>query len=306
MRRLLLKLSQSTWLRQRATTYGFMRRASRRFLPGETLDEALTACSNLASQHLGTLLTHLGENVASRHEAAEVTNHYCEVLDRILTSGLPIELSVKLTQLGLDLDPGFCFSNLTKLLARAPIGRTIWIDMEQSMYIEPTFEIFWRAQHLYPKVGICVQACLRRTRGDVHRLILGNAAVRLVKGAYRESPEVAFPKKRDVDENYYRLAQKLLSTEARRRGVRAALATHDRGLISRLADWAVAEGINPQEIEFQMLYGIQRQEQLRLAQASYRTSVLVSYGSHWFPWFMRRLAERPANVLFLARNLFAT
>jgi proline dehydrogenase len=305
MRRLLLKASQNAWLRQRAMSRSFLRRASRRFLPGETLEEAFAACQGLAQHGVGSILTYLGENVANYREAAEVATQYCEILERIPSSGLSVDVSVKLTQLGLDLDSDLCFSNLTKLLDHSPSDNILWIDMEQSCYVDPTFELFWRARRTYPHVGICVQAYLRRTENDVNRLIAAGAAVRLVKGAYNELPEVALPKKRDVDDNYYRLARKLLENEARRAGVRAALATHDCELINRLSAWVASEGIDRRDVEFQMLYGIQRTEQVRLAEAGYRMRVLVSYGSCWFPWFMRRLAERPANVLFLARNLIS-
>jgi len=306
VRQLLLKASQNKWLQQRATKYGFLRRAVRRFLPGEALDEALVACRDLAKFNISSVLTHLGENVTDRNEAAAITKHYLDVLDLIRSCGLPVELSVKLTQLGLDLDPNYCLSNLSNLLARSPTDRILWIDMEQSSYVEPTLQLFWRAREAYPHVGICIQAYLRRAEKDVDQLIAGGAAVRLVKGAYNEPADVAFPKKRDVDENYYRLAQKLLTSEARGTGVRAAFATHDRGLINRLVARATFEGLDKEKLEFQMLYGIQKPEQMRLANAGYQMRVLVSYGSHWFPWFMRRLAERPANVLFLVRNLISS
>ena len=154
-------------------------------------------------------------------------------------------------------------------------------------------------------LGVCVQAYLHRAEKDVESLIEMGAAVRLVKGAYSEPPEIAMARKNDVDENYFRLAQMLLSPQARSAGVRGVMATHDAKLISRIAEWAAAQGIAKTQLEFAMLYGIQRQEQLRLARGGYRTDVLISYGSFWFPWFMRRLAERPANILFLARNLFS-
>jgi proline dehydrogenase len=305
VRQLLLKASQSTWLRQRVANYGFLRRASRRFLPGETLQEALAACRDLAKENIGSVLTYLGENVTDRDQAAGVTRHYLDVLDLIESCGFPAEVSVKLTQLGLDLEPDFCFSNLSVLLAHCPRQKTLWIDMEQSSYVDATLQLFHLARLAYPHAGICVQAYLHRTEQDVDALITTGAAVRLVKGAYNEPADVAFPKKRDVDENFYSLARKLLGSTARRTGVRAAFATHDANLINRIVAWAAFEGLNKKELEFQMLYAIQKAEQLRLAKASYPTQVLVSYGSHSFPWFMRRLAERPANVLFLARNLIS-
>src|SRR5260221_8312269 len=182
VRQLILKASQNKWLQQRATKYGFLRRAVRRFLPGEALDDAVVAWRELAKFNISGVLTHLGENVKDRNEAAAITKHYLDVLDLIRSCGLPIELSVKLTQLGLDLDPDYCLSNLRNLLARSPADRILWIDMEQSSYVAPTLQLFWLAREPYSHIGICIQAYLRRTERDIDRLIAGGAAVRLVKG----------------------------------------------------------------------------------------------------------------------------
>jgi proline dehydrogenase len=306
MRRSLLKASQSQWLRERAPRYGFMRRTVKRFMPGENVEDALAAAQTLASNGIGTVLTHLGENITDRAEAQGVTNHYLDVLNRVRTTNLPAEVSVKLTQLGLDLDREFCYSNLVALIEHTPAEKTLWIDIEQSPYVTVTLELYRRARKSYPNVGVCVQAYLYRTEKDLDSLIAIGGAVRLVKGAYNEPPEIAFPQKKDVDENYFHLAQRLLSPEARKTRVRAAMATHDGVLIKKIAEWSAAQGIAKTHLEFQMLYGIQRSEQLRLVRDGYRCDVLISYGSFWFPWFMRRLAERPANVLFLARNFFSS
>jgi len=309
-RTIFLKASQSAWLRERAPRLGFVRRTAGRFLPGEDADAALAAARTLAESGVITLLTHLGENVATRDEAEAVTNQYLDLIARVRAAGLPSEISVKLTQLGLDLDAEFCFANLVKLIeasasADPAASKTLWIDMEQSPYIDVTLDIYRRARAAHRNVGVCVQAYLYRTEKDVASLIAQGATVRLVKGAYNEPAEIAYPKKSDVDESYFRLAQMLLSPEARSAKVRAAMATHDRQLIARITDWAAAQQIPKAELEFAMLYGIQRAEQLRLAREGYRSCVLISYGSYWFPWFMRRLAERPANAWFLARNMFA-
>ena len=305
LRRSLLKASQSPWLRERAPRYGFMRRTVTRFMPGEDAADALAASRRLAENGIATVLTHLGENFADRAEAEAVTLHYLDLIERIRSAALPAEVSVKLTQLGLDLDREFCYANLAKLIENTPAERTLWIDMEQSPYVDATLELYRRARKSHRNVGVCLQAYLYRTEKDLDALIPLGASLRLVKGAYNEPAEIAFPKKNDVDENYFHLTQRLLSPEARRAGVRAAIATHDRILIRRLTTWAAAQGITNAQLEFQMLYGIQRAEQLRLAQEGYRSAVLISYGSFWFPWFMRRLAERPANILFLARNFFS-
>jgi proline dehydrogenase len=306
MRRSLLKASQSQWLREHAPRYGFMRRTVTRFMPGENVEDALAAAQTLASNGIGAVLTHLGENITDRAEAQEVTKHYQDVLDRIRAANLPAEVSVKLTQLGLDLDNEFCYSNLVALIEHTPAEKTLWIDIEQSPYVDVTLQLYRRARKAYANVGVCVQAYLFRTEKDLDALISIGASVRLVKGAYNEPAEIAFPLKRDVDENYLHLAQRLLSPESRKMRVRAAMATHDRALIKKIVEWSASQGIVKANLEFQMLYGIQRSEQLRLVRDGYRCNVLISYGSFWFPWFMRRLAERPANVLFLARNFFSS
>jgi len=304
LRQTLLRASENVWLRKNAINSRLLRRSVRRFLPGETLEDALAACRDLGKSNIDTVLTHLGENIGDRDEAAAVTRHYLHVFDRVRSDGLHTEISVKLTQLGLDLDPDFCLANLTTLIEHSAARGTTWIDMEQSVYVERTLRLFKGAQMASRNVGVCVQAYLRRTEKDVEALIATGAAVRLVKGAYNEPAEIAFSRKREVDESYFWLSKKLLGKEARRNGVRTALATHDRKLINRLTAWAASEGMKPQELEFQMLYGIQRALQLQLAKEGYGCRVLISYGNYWFPWFMRRLAERPANILFLARNLF--
>jgi proline dehydrogenase len=304
MRSAILKASASPWMRKNASRYGVLRRSVTRFMPGETIDDALVAARQLADKGIATLVTRLGENIEERAEAEEVTRHYLGALDQIRAAGLPTEVSVKLTQLGLDLDRNVCYENLAKLIQATPPDKTLWIDMEQSPYVDVTLEMYLRARKAYANVGVCVQSYLYRTEKDLDSLIAIGAAVRLVKGAYNEPAEIAYPKKADVDASYMQLAKRLLSPEARKARVRAAIATHDRAIIASLIDWAAGQGVPKGVLEFQMLYGIQRAEQLRLAQAGYRSAVLISYGTFWYPWFMRRLAERPANLLFLARNLF--
>jgi proline dehydrogenase len=311
MRHILVKASENRWLRERAPRYGFVRAAAARFMPGENPEDALAAARQLAESGITSLLTQLGENITERAEAESVTSHYLDLLERIRDVNLPTEVSVKLTQLGLDLDPEFCFANLMKLVERSrgatsAADKTLWIDMEQSAYLDATLELYGRARKTHRNVGVCVQAYFRRTEKDAESLVAMGASVRLVKGAYSEPPEIAFSKKEDVDENYFRLAKMLWSPDARRAGVRAVMATHDRKLITRLTDWAAAQGITKDQIEFAMLFGIQRAEQLRLAKEGYRCGVLISYGSFWFPWFMRRLAERPANLWFLMRNIISS
>ncbi|HKF42870.1 MAG TPA: proline dehydrogenase family protein [Thermoanaerobaculia bacterium] len=301
-RGVLLAGSESRWLRERATQWGFVRGAVSRFMPGESLDAALTATRAL---DVGTVLTRLGENVTNSAEADAVTRHYLELLDRVAREPLPVEISIKPTQLGLDVSREECERNLDSLAGRAAsLSNWVWVDMEGTAYTDVTLDLYRRARAKHTNVGLCVQAYLYRTAKDLEALIGMGAGVRLVKGAYREPPDKAFPKKSDVDENFFQLAKRLLSQEARDKGVRAIFGTHDPALIRRIEELGRSSGLAPSQIEFQMLYGIRRQEQVRLEKAGYRFRVLISYGEAWFPWYMRRLAERPANVLFVAKNLF--
>ncbi|MGH9573814.1 MAG: proline dehydrogenase family protein [Candidatus Acidiferrales bacterium] len=304
MRSVFLRASESAWLRERASRYAFMRRSVKRFMPGEHLREALAAAKRLNEGGVLAVLTHLGENVKARSEAESVVRGYVQAIQEIRAANLSAEISLKLTQLGLDLDLEFCCENLMHIVEHSAPDRTVWIDMEHSPYVDATLDIYRRVHDAHRNTGVCLQAYLFRTEKDLASLIARGAAVRLVKGAYSEPPEIAFAEKKDVDENFCRLARMLLAPEALAASVRAALATHDVALIAEVSEWAATQGIPKNQIEFQMLYGIKRAEQLRLAREGYRSGVLVSYGSYWFPWFMRRLAERPANAFFVARNLF--
>jgi proline dehydrogenase len=305
MRSLLLAASQNQWLRDRATHYSFVRNSVSRFMPGESLEDALGAAQTLRSKRIGAVFTHLGENIKDRSEAQQVTEHYLEVLDRIQQKGLQAEISVKLTQLGLDLSSDLCFDNLKTILERARKDSIVWVDMEASNYADVTLDVYRRALQLYPNVGVCLQAYLHRTKDDLSKLLPLRPSIRLVKGAYNEPPEVAFPHKQDVDENYFALAKEMLIAKKENRCVRAAFGTHDLALIRRLSEFASMEGLAKAGLEVQMLYGIQRAEQERLANAGCTSIVLVSYGSYWYPWFVRRLAERPGNLWFMLRNVFA-
>jgi proline dehydrogenase len=305
LRIILLAAAQNRWLRDHASHYKFVRRTVSRFMPGESLEDALAAAETLRSKNIGAVLTHLGENIADPAEAAQVTDHYRNVLARIAASGSATEISVKLTQLGLDLSPDLCFENLQKIMQRADSNATLWIDMESSEYVDRTLAIFRRAITERPGTGICLQAYLRRTASDIAALLPLRPALRLVKGAYNEPPQVAFASKSEVDENYFALGCQMLRAQQAGACQRAAFGTHDVPLIRRLADFAASLQMSKQHFEVQMLYGIQRGEQQRLAQAGYRSVVLVAYGTFWYPWFVRRLAERPANLWFMLRNLFA-
>jgi len=305
MRSMLLAASQNQWLRHRAVNYSFVRRTVSRFMPGETLDDALGAAQILRGKKIGTVFTHLGENIKDRGEAQQVADHYRGVLERIREIGLQAEISVKLTQLGLDLSPELCFEHLNAIIESAPKDSIVWVDMEASNYVDATLEIYHQALNVHPNVGLCLQAYLRRTKDDLAKLLPLRPSIRLVKGAYNEPPEIAFARKQDVDESYFELGKVMLGAKKANSCVRAAFGTHDVALIRRLADFASAEGFTKKDFEVQMLYGIQRAEQERLANDGCASIVLVAYGDYWYPWFVRRLAERPANLWFMVRNVFA-
>jgi proline dehydrogenase len=306
MRSMLLAASQNAWLRDHAVKFPFVRRSVSRFMPGETLDSALLAAQSLLQRNIGSVFTHLGENIMDRAEARSVTEHYLEVLKRIHQANLPAEISLKLTQLGLDLCPDFCSENLERIIQAEKNSSTVWVDMEASNYVDLTLDIYKRALRNYPNVGICLQAYLYRTRKDLADLLPLSPSVRLVKGAYNEPAAVAFPRKADVDEGYFVLAQDLLRAQQDGKCARVAFGTHDIALTRRIDNFVTGQGIAKSKLEVQMLYGIQRAEQERLAQQGCRSVVLVAYGTYWYPWFVRRLAERPANVWFLLRNVFAS
>ncbi len=305
MRSLLLAAAQNRWLREHASRYWFVRGTVSRFMPGETFDAALSAAEALRSKRIGTVFTHLGENVKDSAEAQQVTEHYLEVLRRIKESGLQAEISVKLTQLGLDLSPDLCFEHLKAIVERAPKDSIVWVDMEASNYVDATLDLYRRVLMAHPNIGVCLQAYLHRTKDDLAKLLPLRPSIRLVKGAYDEPPEIAFPRKQDVDENYFELGKLMLRAKKENCCARAAFGTHDIALMQRLADFAAAEGFGKRDFEVQMLYGIQRAEQERLASEGCTSIVLVSYGDYWYPLFVRRLAERPANLWFMVRNVFA-
>lgn len=304
-RTLILKASDSKWLRENGTKAPFVRRAVSRFMPGESFDDMIAAARTMAADGVTAVFTRLGENVKDLAEADGVAEHYLEGIDRVRQLNLACEPSIKLTQLGLDIDRELAYGHLRDLAARAhAAGNYLWIDMEQSNYVDVTLELTRRLRAEFPRIGVCLQAYLYRTREDLVELMAGGIGIRLVKGAYNEPAEVAFPKKGDVDANYYALAQVMLDAGSRAAGARAVFGTHDIQLIDDIRRHGVAIGVKPAEVEFHMLYGIQKATQLRLVQDGASVRVLIAYGDYWFPWYMRRLAERPANVWFVAKSLF--
>ncbi|HKV70271.1 MAG TPA: proline dehydrogenase family protein [Gemmatimonadales bacterium] len=298
LRPIFLALSRRPELARRALRHPVLHRAARRFVAGEQLDDAVAAVRVLNSADLAATLDLLGENTATEAAAERSVSAHLDILDTLHRTGIDSNLSLKLTQLGLALDDARCEARLARLLDRA--GATfVRIDMEGSAYTERTLRLFerlWAAGHR--NLGVVIQSYLRRSDADIDRWIALGVRIRLVKGAYAEPPTIAFLHKRDVDAAYARLAERLL-----RDGVDPAIATHDERLIGALRGFAAARGIAPERFEFQMLYGIRRDLQLRLRRQGYRVRVYVPFGGEWFPYFMRRLAERPANVMFVVASL---
>jgi proline dehydrogenase len=303
MRTILLWMARNPWLKERLPRMRFVRKAVRRFMPGEDAESAFVAAATLAAAGQGILFTRLGENLVAITEADEVAEHYHGILDRGTGLARPIELSVKPTQLGLDIDEEACFRHLDGLAARADVtGTWLWVDMESSAYVDRTLALYERLKARHRNVGICLQAYLRRTPADLRRLLPLQPAVRLVKGAYDEPASIAWRRRPEVDGSFQAAA--LVLAEAARDGkARLALGTHDGGLIERIAAFAEAADVPRDRLEVHMLYGIRAGELRRLQAAGFPAYTLIAYGKHWYPWYMRRLAERPANVVFALRQL---
>ncbi len=297
LRKTFLYLSEQKTLREFAIKNPLARRFASRFVAGETLDAAVGAVRELNRRGISASLDVLGESVTSVEEARSSTAMVVETQERIAAEKLDCNVSVKLTQMGLDLDSGLCVENMRRILERGrSLGMFVRIDMESSAHTERTLDLFEReflSAH-GDRVGIVLQSYLRRTAGDVDRLLGKRARIRLCKGAYDEPPAVAFPAKADVDRNYAELMERLLE-----RGNQPAIATHDPALIARARQFVAAKAIPPDRFEFQMLYGVRRDLQEELRRAGFRLRVYVPFGTHWYPYFMRRLAERPANVAFI-------
>jgi proline dehydrogenase len=305
MRKVLLAASTNVWMRERATKTAFIRRSVVKFMPGERIEDAIEAARALKPQRINTILTRLGENLTHIEEAKEVSDHYVKVIDLVRTAGLDAQVSVKPTQLGYDQDPEVCFKYCVGLLERCEAaGNFFWLDMESSKYVDGTIALYKRLRERSTKVGIAIQAYLYRTEKDVEDLVALGSAIRLVKGAYLEPPSVAFPKKSDVDENYFKLASRLLQDDHTKPGALLHIATHDIPLQERLQTVINERKVSKDRYEFAMLYGIQSSRQQELGKNGIRVRCLISYGEYWYPWYMRRLAERPANVWFVMKNMF--
>ena len=305
MRKVLLWASTNAWMRERAMRTKFVRQSVSKFMPGEQIEDAIEAAKKLQPLGLNTILTRLGENLTRIEEAEEVFNHYLKVIELIKAAKLDAQISIKPTQLGYDQNPEVCYGYCIKLLERCEAsGIFFWLDMESSPYVDGTIALFKRLRQKSDKVGIAIQAYLFRTPKDIEELVVLGSAIRLVKGAYLEPPAVAYPNKPDVDEAYFKLAARLLQDDANKPGALLHIATHDLGLQARLQQVIAERKIPTSRYEFAMLFGIQTSRQQELGRAGIRTRCLISYGEYWFPWYMRRLGERPANVWFVVKNMF--
>jgi len=299
LRSLLLFLSRQPWLRHWMETSPAADRLTSRFIAGHTLEREIAVCQRLNRDGYLASLDHLGESVTSLEEAGSSRDAYLSALDRVAELGLQATVSVKLTQLGLDFSETECENNVDRLVRRASeIGTAVEIDMESSAYVDRTLALVARLHARYGHVRAVIQAYLYRSQSDIESLCRLRIPVRLCKGAYKESSDVAFPKKQDVDRNYVHLMQTLF-----RDGVNPAIASHDERIVRQAIELVQEQKLGADRFEFQMLYGISRDLQRRLTAEGYRLRLYVPYGDAWYPYFMRRLAERPANVLFLMRNL---
>jgi proline dehydrogenase len=295
------------WLSERQGVFNFVRRNgmarkfASRFVAGETIESGVRATKELASRDIAPSLDLLGESVSVEAEAVGARDLYLEMLDRMAASGVEVNVSVKLTQMGLDIGEELCHANMVRILDKAKaLDGFVRLDMEGSAYTQRTLDFF--SQRLYQAYGahcgVVIQSMLRRSERDVEDLIAMRARVRLCKGAYLEPPTVAFPEKADVDRNYVKLMQRLLTE-----GTYPGLATHDEAIIRQAREFVGRERIGNDRFEFQMLYGVRRDLQIRLRRAGHNMRVYIPFGTQWYPYLMRRLAERPANIAFLLGNV---
>jgi proline dehydrogenase len=300
LRSTLLKLSENKKFGTWVTSNGTTRRMARRFVAGETLEEAIAAAWSCNEAGMMASLDYLGENVSTTSDAQRSRDAYLEIFETIAQEKLQANVSCKLTQLGLDINNEFCAGLALSIVERAArFNNFLRIDMEGSAYTQRTIDLVKRVRARNPAVGTVIQSYLYRSETDIADLLAYGCRIRLCKGAYKEPEDVAFPKKADVDANYVRLMQILLSS-----GFYHAIATHDPRMIAATIRHAAARGVSKDDFEFQMLYGVRTDLQRRLVRGGYRVRIYIPFGSDWFPYFMRRLAERPANVGFIMRNFF--
>jgi len=298
----LIWLSRQEGLKDFATRFAVFKKLTTRFVAGETIDEAIEYIKEINAEGCSATFDHLNESVGSAAEADSEVSEYLNILSKIDDTGINSNVSIKLTQFGLGIDPELAYKNARRVVEEAQRrGNFVRVDMEDSQVTQVTLDIFKRFRDEFGlnDVGIVLQSYLRRTYSDAQELVKLPARIRICKGAYNEPPEVSFPEKKDVDHNYVRVMQLLLSS-----GTYHGIATHDPKMIDATVDFVNREGIGKDKFEFQMLYGIRRDLQRQLARDGYNMRVYVPYGKHWYPYFMRRLAERPANIWFVMKNMF--
>jgi proline dehydrogenase len=299
MKSTFLYLSKSERFKDFLTRFKSFNNVTKRFVAGEELRDAVEAIKTLNNKGITASFDHLGESITSESEARAEVNEYLHVLDSIHENSLDSNVSVKLTQLGLDVSQDLCYSNTRAIVEAAQRSNNfVRIDMEDSTKTEATLQVFKRLRSEFENVGIVIQSYLYRTEKDAEELLESGVRIRLCKGAYKEPPTVAFPNKSDVDANYIKVMKMLLTS-----GLYHGIATHDEKMINATVDFATQKNISSEKFEFQMLYGIRRDLQEKLVRQGYRIRVYVPYGRYWYPYFMRRLAERPANMWFVLRNI---
>lgn len=300
MKSTLLFLSRQEKLKNFVLGFEFAQKVSRRFVSGETQEQAIQAVKDLNQQGFLATLDRLGENVTNRDEAVKAADDYLLLLDKISQNGVDSNVSCKLTQMGLDLDFDFCVNNVKRIVQRAKqYGNFVRIDMEDSPRTEKTLQVCFALHKEYPNSGAVIQSYLYRSEEDVKRLLEQKIRIRLCKGAYKEPKTVAFQKKKEVDDNFVKLMKMMLKS-----GVYHGIGTHDDKMIQATMDFAKEENISRDAFEFQLLYGIRRELQEELVKKGYHVRIYVPYGDQWYPYFMRRMAERPANLFFVAKNFF--
>jgi len=303
-RNILLWASKNEWLKSRVPKMSFVQKAVKRFMPGEKVEDAIQATRDLLRHNIPTTFTHLGENITAIDEAEINSQHYLDLLDRIRKEKLDIEISLKLTHIGLDLSFDKTLELFVKIADKAmQLSNNVFIDIEDSSYVDKTIEFYRKIKEKHNNIGLCLQAYLYRTMDDIKSLSVINPWIRLVKGAYKEPASIAFQKLSEVNKNYVELSLFLLK-EVIENDIRVAFATHDLKIQEHIRNEAAKIGLPNNAVEFQMLYGIKTLEQIKLTSEGYKIRTLISYGDYWYPWYVRRLAERPANVFFVLKNIF--
>ncbi len=305
-RSILLWASENSWMRYHVPRWGFVKSAVKKFMPGERVEDSLRAADKFRASSITTVFTRLGENITDLSEGLAVRDHYLDLIDKISTNKLDVEISLKLTQLGFDLSFDETYERFKTIADKVKnkLGNVIWIDMESSSYTGKTIEFYKKIKSEFDNVGLCLQAYLLSAEDDLNDLLRLNSHIRLVKGAYKEPHGIVFAEKKKVDQNYFELAKKMLSV-SKEKNIRTVFGTHDEKLILQIRQEADLLGISNEQLEFHMLYGIKLEFQKELAKRGNKLRVLISYGEFWYPWYMRRLAERPANVWFVLKNMFS-